>query len=82
MGIGAGGGGLPHSFFWFFCSVSSSNKDVVLLSFPAYIERAHFYRARSASRRTSRLPVLCCGLLHPNFSAMACRGKNPNKHIG
>jgi hypothetical protein len=39
-------------------------------------------RAHSASRRTIKLPVLCCGLLYPNFSAMACRGENPNEHIG
>ena len=25
---------------------------------------------------------LGCGLLHPDFSAIACCGKNPNEHIG
>ncbi len=27
-------------------------------------------------------PPSCYGLLHSNFSAIACRGENSNEHIG
>ena len=29
-----------------------------------------------------RVDLLCSCLLHSNFSAIACRGEYPDKHIG
>ena len=44
--------------------------------------RVFLDRALHEHRRPSSLPSSCCGLLHPNLSAIACRGENPNEHIG